>query len=106
MKGEPKGLSRKTYERLDTLKFIQTAISSPQKDPLSEKKNVTAIINAYRTGKLEWISGLVTYWSDGKQLCEPRLFDWDEFDAINKAYSGHKSFWAEGVCTQFNCLTI
>ncbi|KAJ5370171.1 uncharacterized protein N7496_006263 [Penicillium cataractarum] len=96
MKGEPKGLSRKTYERLDTLKFIQTAISKPENDPLSEKKNVTAIINAYRKGTLEWISGLVTYWSDGKQLCEPRPFDWDEFDAMNKAYSGHKAFWVEG----------
>ncbi|OOQ86207.1 hypothetical protein PEBR_22408 [Penicillium brasilianum] len=97
MKDEPKGLSRQTYERLDTLKFIQKAIFRPQNDPLSEKKNVIAIINAYRTGKLEWISGLVTYWSDGKKLCEPRPFDWDEFDAINKAHSGHKSFWVEGV---------
>lgn len=99
MKDEPKGLSRQTYERLDTLKFIQKAIFRPRNDPLSEKKNVIAIIHAYRTGKLEWISGLVTYWSDGKKLCEPRPFDWDEFDAINKAHSGHKSFWVEGVCT-------
>lgn len=95
--GEPRGLSRATYGCLDTLKFIHKAIEKKQNDPLAEKKNVAAIMNAYRMCKLEWIKGLVTYWSDGKQLCEPRPIDWDEFEATNQAHSGHKAFWVEGM---------
>jgi hypothetical protein len=101
MQGEPKGVNRATYERIDTLKFINQAISKGH-DPLSEKSNVEAILNAYRTGQLEWIPDLVTYWSNGKQLCQPRRFDWDEFEAINQAHSGHQSFWVEGVCNDSN----
>jgi hypothetical protein len=103
MQGEPKGLSRATYERIDTLKFIKKAIDGGH-DPLFEKDNVDAILRAYRTGQLEWIPDLVTYWSNGKQLCEPRRFDWDEFEVINEANAGHKSFWVEGVSKPFQPL--
>lgn len=103
MQGEPKGLSRATYERLDTLKSIKQAIDGGH-DPLQEKENVDAILKAYRSGQLEWIPDLVTYWSKGNQLCLPRRFDWDEFQVINEAHAGHKSFWVEGVSKPFRPL--
>lgn len=54
-------------------------------------------MDAYRSKSLPWAIGLVTYWAKGKQLCQPRPFDWDEFEAINTANEDHKSFWVEGV---------
>ncbi|KAJ5214883.1 hypothetical protein N7468_010562 [Penicillium chermesinum] len=58
--------------------------------------NVRAILTAYRTKNLAW-TDLVTYWSKGQQLSQPRPFDWDEFEAINAKHQGHKSFWVEGI---------
>jgi hypothetical protein len=59
--------------------------------------NIKAILKAYRTLQLDWNSGLVTYWSNGVQICQPRPFDWDEFEAINLVYNGKEGFWTEGV---------
>ncbi|KAJ5640183.1 uncharacterized protein N7484_008045, partial [Penicillium longicatenatum] len=42
------------------------------------------------------LTGLVTYWSHGDQLCQPRPFNWEEFDAINDAHEGYVGFWVEG----------
>lgn len=67
------------------------------KDSYCQIPNIDALINAYETKSLSWNPGLVTYWSGGRKLCEPRPFDWDEFEAINKANAGFKSFWTEGV---------
>ncbi|KAJ5100541.1 hypothetical protein N7456_006593 [Penicillium angulare] len=61
--------------------------------------NIRAVIDAYYARKLEWTPGLVTYWSRGKQLCEPRQYNWDEFEAIYKKHNGHESFWVEGAAT-------
>lgn len=66
-------------------------------DKNSQIPNIQAILQAYRSKSLTWTDGLVTYWAKGKKLCEPRPFDWDEFEAINSANGGHKSFWVEGV---------
>ncbi|KAJ5585161.1 uncharacterized protein N7459_004961 [Penicillium hispanicum] len=95
-RNEPSGLSRKVYERLDDLKIIQAGLEK-EGDQYNQLPNIKAIMSAYRLQKLDWNgSGMVTYWSKGTQLCQPRPFDWDEFEAINSRHEGHSSFWAEG----------
>ncbi|KAJ5587713.1 uncharacterized protein N7459_003478 [Penicillium hispanicum] len=92
---EPQGLSWPVIQRLDCLKIIAKSLQS-KGDPREQLPNVQSIMSAYRTRQIDWC-GLVTYWSQGQQLCEPRPFDWDEFEAINLKYKGHKSFWVEGI---------
>lgn len=65
-------------------------------DERDQLSNIEALLEAYRSRKLQW-TGLVTYWSKGEQLCQPRPFNWDEFEAINRKHHGHKNFWVEGV---------
>lgn len=67
-------------------------------DKYQQLVNVTAVENAYRSGTLDRTPGLVVYFSKGKQLCQPRPFVWEEFEALNKKYHGESSFWTEGVC--------
>lgn len=57
--------------------------------------NIKAVMHAYRFEGLE-LTGLVTYWVKGKQLCMPRPFNWDEFEAIYKKCDS-RNFWVEGV---------
>jgi hypothetical protein len=83
-------------QRLDMLKTIQKHFEDKE-DKYDQLPNVKAIIHAYRSKKLDWIPGLVTYWSHGTQLCEPRPHDWVECNALNDKYDGTKSFWVEGV---------
>ncbi|KUM57067.1 hypothetical protein ACN42_g10127 [Penicillium freii] len=93
---EPAGLSWPVVQRLDTL---QGTLEWLQKgnDEYKLVANVTKIMAAYRAGQLRWIPGLVTYWSRGAQLCNPRPFRWDEFNIINAQYDGHTGFWVEGL---------
>lgn len=70
---------------------------SPKQRKARQLENIKAVIRAYKKGRLDWREGYVTYWSKGKQLCKPRPFDWDEFEAIYDGYNGHESFWTEGV---------
>lgn len=91
--------SRAVIKRLAILMEIQEDLET--KDDKTETKtnqlsNVKALVKAYRSHELEWHEGLITYWSHGKKLCEPRPFDWDEFEAVNDKYEGHKGFWVEG----------
>lgn len=60
-------------------------------------KTVEVITSAYEKGNLGWNDGLVTYWSCGKQLSEPRTFIQEEFEEIADKHKGHQSFWVEGV---------
>ncbi|KAJ5641470.1 hypothetical protein N7490_005470 [Penicillium lividum] len=95
-KGEPSHLSWEVIQRIDTLKGIRKDIL--KEDKYEQLSNVDAILDAYRKGKLTRNAGrtrLVTYWSKGVQLSQPRRFDWDEFDAINDLHKGEKSFWVE-----------
>lgn len=96
-RGEPLGLDWNVIQRIDCLKKMKEEVSNS--DEKGQIPNLDAILKAYRTGKLQW-TGLVTYWSKGKQLCEPRPFNWDEFEAINRKFDGHKAFWVEGVSTE------
>ncbi|KAJ5703355.1 hypothetical protein N7493_011744 [Penicillium malachiteum] len=61
-----------------------------------QQENIKAVLQAYMSGQLQWMEGYVTYWSKGQQLCQPRLFDWDEFEAIYDRVDGNSSFWTEG----------
>ncbi|OKP10596.1 hypothetical protein PENSUB_3899 [Penicillium subrubescens] len=82
--------------RLDYLiEMGEQLVNTP--DPSGFIPNIKAIINAYRTRRLEWNEGLVTYWSKGKQLCEPRPFHYGEFLDVNKQHDGHNDFWVEGM---------
>lgn len=98
--GEPEGLSWPVIRRIDTLKQSRTHLAE-QGDPYDQIINLDAVLEAYRKGELKWIDGLVTYWSHGKQICQPRPFYWDEFEAINDKYQGTTSFWTEGVSFEF-----
>lgn len=58
--------------------------------------NIRAVIEAYRSRQLDWNPGLIiTYWSNGVQLWQPRQFDRDELMAINTEHEGHKGIWTE-----------
>ncbi|KAJ5724235.1 hypothetical protein N7488_002270 [Penicillium malachiteum] len=61
-----------------------------------QQENIKAVLQAYLSGQLQWMDGYVTYWSKGQQLCQLRLFDWDEFEAIYDMVDGNSSFWTEG----------
>ncbi|KAJ5726125.1 uncharacterized protein N7483_007482 [Penicillium malachiteum] len=89
------GLSMDVLTRIAQLRETKAALENNGGGSTNQLPNVDAILAAYRNKSLDW-TGLVTYWSEGKQLCQPRLFDWDEFEAINDTYNGSKSFWVEG----------
>ncbi|KAJ6122913.1 hypothetical protein N7512_005378 [Penicillium capsulatum] len=92
---ESEHLSLETVQRVDTLKAIEKNLIA-NGDEHGQLPNVRAVLEAYRSGDLAWYPNLVTYWSEGKQLCKPRPFDWDEFEVINASVQGHRSFWTEG----------
>lgn len=95
------GLSLDVIKRLDDLKGMEADLRARGKDPSGLGPNIAALINAYRTRQLDWHPGLVTYWSNGIQICQPRPFHYQEFLQVNQLYNGHASFWVEGVSTQF-----
>ncbi|CAI7592192.1 unnamed protein product [Penicillium glandicola] len=93
---EPAGLSWPVVERLSSLDEILKWLHT-KGDKYELVGNVTNIMAAYRSGQLKWLPGLVTYWSNGVQLCQPRPFRWNEFDHINAENQGHTGFWVEGA---------
>lgn len=99
--GEPADLPWLSYVRINALKNIGASRWDPRdnkKDPENQLPNIKALLEEYRTGKLIWRHGLVTYWSNGKRLCEPRPFDWDELEAISRhIHKESTGFWVEGV---------
>lgn len=94
--GEPPGLGQNIYRRLSQLKKLVEDLQA-NGDSYGQIVNANAIMDAYRAGTLRDWPGLITYWSNGRRLCEPRPFDWDEFEAINRANNGDMSFFTEGV---------
>lgn len=97
---EPEGLGVNLLFRIKCLKSIFQNLME-NGDPYKQIRNIRVILKAYREGNLE-LNGLITYWSHGDRLCQPRPFNWEEFDAINDAHEGHVGFWVEGVSTPFN----
>jgi hypothetical protein len=93
---EPPGLSRDVVARLKNLEFIREHIVKTE-DPHQQLVNVDALIQHYRSGEPVWHENKVTYWSNGKPICEgPVDFDWDDVDKYNELCGG-VSFWVEGV---------
>lgn len=72
-----------------------------QGDPQEKLCTIVALMGAYNSKTLGWNPGLVTYWQKGKQLCHPRPFDWDEYEAVQRANGDIWSFWVEGVSEMF-----
>lgn len=94
---EPAGLSMAVITRLETLKNMKK-IYERDGDRNGQLPNVEALIKAYREGELTWSeNGEVTYWSKGKQLSQPREFDFDELTKFNRKYDTGTGFWVEGV---------
>lgn len=93
---EPRGLDLKVVHRLQSLGLIRRHLKDTN-DEFQELPNVRAIMKAYRSGKLEWGNGTVTYWAGGKMLGEPRAFDWDECVKLNEETKEQGGFWVEGV---------
>ncbi|KAJ5766250.1 uncharacterized protein N7511_003866 [Penicillium nucicola] len=95
MEEEADDLSWDVVQRLDDLEHIRGWLEDDDDD--EQLVSVDALMKAYTIGDLEWNAGLVTYWSKGKQLCQPRPFQWSEFLAISTKHKGHVGFWVEGV---------
>lgn len=93
----PAGLDFKVIQRLESLKRIKLHLEE-KGDEYEELPNVKAIIKAYLSGTLTWVDGMVTYWSKGKKLGPPTIFDFDKFLKLNYEHKGRKAFWVEGVC--------
>lgn len=93
---EASDLSQEVLMRIKSLKDIYRSIRGTS-DTNKQFKNVKALLKAYRQKKLGWTPGLVTYWSNGEQLCQPRPFNWDEFETISDKHNGREGFWVEGV---------
>ncbi|KAJ6161608.1 hypothetical protein N7485_009838 [Penicillium canescens] len=90
-------LSWPVVQRLEVLaKILEWLGKEDETDEYQQVDNVKAIIRAYKDKTLDWNPDLVTYWSKGAQLCQPRPFKMDEFMHINVKHKGHTGFWVEG----------
>lgn len=94
---EPAGLSWPVVQRLQGL--IRIEMKLLQNGKYNKLATVQAIMQAYRSGKLEWNPRLVTYlWATNKgQLCQPRPLNWAEFREVQKLHLDETNFWIEGV---------
>ncbi|CAG8148763.1 unnamed protein product [Penicillium salamii] len=91
------GVSLDVARRLQSLEG-QLEWLETEGDEFHIGSNLKAIKEAYKSGSLEWIDGLVTYWNQGVQLCQPRPFEWREFDCLHDKYDGTKTgFQVEGL---------
>ncbi|CAG7954638.1 unnamed protein product [Penicillium olsonii] len=99
--GEKGKYSKDVIQRISVLRDIEKAIESKEfPDKNKQLPNVKALLKAYRSHELDWYGDdLVTYWSNGKRLCEPRPLNWAEFQALARKHEGWKSFWVEGYKT-------
>ncbi|KAJ5915125.1 hypothetical protein N7454_011237 [Penicillium verhagenii] len=93
------GKSWAVVQRIESLESMQKSLEdSEEEDEYKQLANVKALLKAYKSGELDWYApGLVTYWSHGRQLCQPRPHDWDEFLEVNIKHDGEEGFWMEGV---------
>ncbi|KAF3390430.1 hypothetical protein F1880_009071 [Penicillium rolfsii] len=64
--------------------------------------NLTALINAYKHGWLEWSDeGKVTYWYKGKQLTQPQKYDPEEHQRLAEEQEEPRGLWVEGLSLPF-----
>ncbi|KAJ5938750.1 hypothetical protein N7466_001884 [Penicillium verhagenii] len=92
------GKSWNVVQRIEMLEIMQKYLEGTKDgDEYQQLANVKALLEAYKSGQLDWNApGLVTYWSHGVQLCQPRPHDWDEFLEVNREHDGEEGFWMEG----------
>ncbi|KAJ6023772.1 hypothetical protein N7540_004569 [Penicillium herquei] len=81
--------------RIDTLKRIETSLMNDG-DPDEQLLNVRAIIEAYRSKKLEWKPLQVTYWARGEIYKGPEEFDSKKLARYLEDLAHPKSWWVEG----------
>ncbi|CAG8169889.1 unnamed protein product [Penicillium olsonii] len=82
------------------LKALEGSLAWVQEtgDEFNVACSLEAIIDAYKSGSLDWVDGLVTYWNKGVQLCQPRPFDWREFYHLYALHKGSETgFHTEGL---------
>lgn len=84
-------------KRLQELKNIKKWLEDVKGDDHDYLPTIKAVMNAYRKKKLDWNLGLVTYWFDGKQLCQPRLHDLEVVKILTKEPLYSRAIWVEGV---------
>ncbi|KAJ5618567.1 hypothetical protein N7528_006678 [Penicillium herquei] len=82
--------------RIDTLKRIQASLYQDG-DPDEQLLNVKAIMEAYRTNKLEWNPPQVTYWHRGEIYKGPEKFDSKNLATYLAELGQPKSWWVEGI---------
>lgn len=92
---EPAGLSWEVVQRLDSLKFIERRLLEKGEGE-DEIPNIRAIMEAYRTHKLEW-TGEITYWSRGRRVGGRADWDPDDCLAVADREDSGNGFWLEGV---------
>ncbi|KAJ5165598.1 uncharacterized protein N7500_007428 [Penicillium coprophilum] len=95
VESEPGNHSLEVFKRLEIPRNMEHELESS--DDFNQLPNVRALLRAYRGGMLHWNQKLVSYWSKGVQLCQPRPFNWDEIEVLNAHHSGRTGFWMEGL---------
>ncbi|CAG8024512.1 unnamed protein product [Penicillium salamii] len=95
IESEPRGLSWAAVQRLDYLKKLESGLEADQ-DEDENLPNVKAIMEAYRSGKLNWDGTSVTYWSNGELITGPQKLEMKDLYALS-AKHGPKGFWVEGI---------
>ncbi|KAJ6084577.1 hypothetical protein N7486_011377 [Penicillium sp. IBT 16267x] len=88
------GLDWLVIQRIKTLQEIDDWLEESE-DKYKLRGNVKAVTDTYKSRKLTWTPGLVTYWSKGVQVSEPRPWNIDENAAIAKHFGGDEDFWVE-----------
>ncbi|KAJ5794026.1 hypothetical protein N7457_000625 [Penicillium paradoxum] len=96
MAAEPLVKDWSVVQRLTTLKGMLAWLKDGN-DKYNLAPNVVALIEAYRSGSLKWHDGLVSYFSNGKRISQPRRFIYEEFEEIAAKYNGQSGFWVEGL---------
>ena len=93
--GEPPGLSKDVYKRIWCLK---QPVEPKDCVPKSSEINVKAILEAYRTRKLEVRPGMVSYWVDGIQISGLVVYDLEKSGQLAEEHiSQGRAFWVEEV---------
>ncbi|KAJ5531981.1 hypothetical protein N7494_008533 [Penicillium frequentans] len=91
---ESPGLDWIVIQRIETLKEIDKWLEEGG-DKSKLRGNVKAVTDAYKAKKLEWTPGLVTYWSKGVQVSQPRPWVIEENATIAMHFGGNEDFWVE-----------
>ncbi|KAJ5761433.1 hypothetical protein N7533_003472 [Penicillium manginii] len=92
---EPEGVSFNAAKRIKQLNEIKKWLEG-NGDEFNYLPTVKAITKAYKKKELDWNLGLVTYWIDGKPICQPRVHDMQAVAIITQDPKFKEGFWVEG----------